>query len=661
MADHLSWTERMVSKGYLSRAQLATERQALDRALHELRTAEGEFRLFQRFQSEKEIASLRGQVEIAERNLELETSRLKAQEEQYAHVRKQIERCIVRAPQDGVAIIARKPFQWRKFLEPGVRVYENQELFKLPDLSRMEVVVSLHESMGPRVKVGMPAAVRVASLGERALPGRVASITTLSEVNWKEWDEWLRHFIVRVRLDKTPPKLLPLMSAVVEIDTGRIENGLVIPVSAMSVQDHQQYCYVLGPAGLERRDIKTRHSTRDWLEVTAGLEEGERVVTRPARAGGDPGFPARAQTAGLVSRGPPAATAGAARWFCTPHRSNLLGSASPSGRQSFTGRRPMRNMRCGAWAIPGLALVVMASSLATAAEVRWKKTVIEGKFRSEGVAVADVNKDGKLDVLVGDSWYEAPGWTKHDIRKPGDYGDGLHSYSECMTCWADDINGDGWADQIVIGFPGSPALWYENPKGQPGYWTKHEIWPSACNETPLYADLFGDGRRVLVMGWQPKGKDNEGQMAWFTPGSDPTQPWEMHAVSEPSSPGKVIPGHVPVLPRPGRRRPQRRRPGRRDLHRRLVGAAGVGPRGKRALALPSGRARRCRRRHHRLRREPRRQARRDRQLGPQVRHLVVRARRGEGRLAGLHPARPLPGARLRDARPDRRGHQRRRR
>ena len=59
------------------------------------------------------------------------------------------------------------------------------------------------------------------------------------------------------------------------------------------------------------------------------------------------------------------------------------------------------------------------------------------------------------------------------------------------------------------------------PRARPGYWTRHEIWHSACNETPLYTDLFGDGRRVLVMGWQPKGKDNEGQMAWFTPGSDP--------------------------------------------------------------------------------------------------------------------------------------------
>ena len=197
----------------------------------------------------------------------------------------------------------------------------------------------------------------------------------------------------------------------------------------------------------------------------------------------------------------------------------------------------------------GLSALVMATAPALGAEagspVGWKKTVIEGKFRSEGVAVADVNKDGTLDVLIGDSWYEAPSWAKHDIRKPGDYGDGLHSYSECMTCWADDINGDGWVDQIVIGFPGKAAHWYENPKGRTGLWAEHELWPSACNETPLYADLFGDGHRVLVMGVQPKGKNNEGQMAWFIPGSDATQPWELHAVSEPSKPGKVVPGTGP--------------------------------------------------------------------------------------------------------------------
>jgi hypothetical protein len=206
----------------------------------------------------------------------------------------------------------------------------------------------------------------------------------------------------------------------------------------------------------------------------------------------------------------------------------------------------MRNSRIAIAAIAGCAVLLLLSARAPAASdeppVSWKKTVIDARFRSEGVAIADVNKDGRMDALIGDSWYEAPGWTKHDIRKPGDYGDGLHSYSQCMTCWSDDVNGDGWPDQIVVGFPGSPAYWYENPKGKSGFWPDHEIWPSACNETPQYADLFGDGHRVLVMGWQPKGKENEGQMAYFTPGSDPTQLWEMHPVSEPSTSAKVIPG-----------------------------------------------------------------------------------------------------------------------
>ncbi len=199
-------------------------------------------------------------------------------------------------------------------------------------------------------------------------------------------------------------------------------------------------------------------------------------------------------------------------------------------------------MRFGFFLSLGLATVALGFVRADEKPPAWRKTVIEGKFRSEGVAIADINKDGRMDVMVGDSWYEAPSWTKHDIRKPGEFGDGLHSYSKCMACWSDDVNGDGWPDQIVVGFPGDPAFWYENPRGKSGFWPEHEIWHSACNETPIFADLFGDGHRVLVMGWQPKGKDNEGQMAWFAPGKDPAALWEMHGISEPSAPGKPVPG-----------------------------------------------------------------------------------------------------------------------
>ncbi len=194
-------------------------------------------------------------------------------------------------------------------------------------------------------------------------------------------------------------------------------------------------------------------------------------------------------------------------------------------------------------ALPALSAAPEPARTTPAAptNITWKKTVLDKVFRSEGVAVADVNKDGKMDVINGEAWYEAPDWKIHPIRKLGDYGNGDGPYSHTFACWAADLNGDGYPDLIVIDFPGTPCYWLENPKGAQGDWPKHEIWSSACNETPQYVDLFGDGKRELVMGVQPKGQENQGQMAWFVPGKDPTKPWEMHPISEPSAPASRSP------------------------------------------------------------------------------------------------------------------------
>ena len=171
--------------------------------------------------------------------------------------------------------------------------------------------------------------------------------------------------------------------------------------------------------------------------------------------------------------------------------------------------------------------------------IRWQKLVLDRKFWSEGVAVADVNRDGRPDVIAGDVWYEAPEWKRHMLRpvqrrdkgNPEAGHDPLN-YSNSFACFADDFNGDGWPDVIIVPFPGEACYWYENPQGQGGYWKPHLVWRSACNETPQFADLFGDGKRRLIMAIQP-----EGQMCWFEVPKDATQPWIPHPISENQAPG----------------------------------------------------------------------------------------------------------------------------
>src|SRR5688572_27713130 len=50
-------------------------------------------------------------------------------------------------------------------------------------------------------------------------------------------------------------------------------------------------------------------------------------------------------------------------------------------------------------------------------EVAFTKFHLWDEFYTEGITVADINKDGKTDIIAGARWFEAPDWKVHDIWK----------------------------------------------------------------------------------------------------------------------------------------------------------------------------------------------------------------------------------------------------
>jgi hypothetical protein len=125
-----------------------------------------------------------------------------------------------------------------------------------------------------------------ASMGDQESPGRVASIISGPIATQKEWDENLRYDLARDHMVDTPPGVLPLMSAAVEFDAGQVQGALVIPVEAMAFGDRLRSCIARVPDGMAGRTIATRCTTRDPLQVTRCLSEGDPAVSRFALVDG---------------------------------------------------------------------------------------------------------------------------------------------------------------------------------------------------------------------------------------------------------------------------------------------------------------------------------------------------------------------------------------
>ncbi|MGK6350063.1 FG-GAP repeat domain-containing protein [Parapedobacter sp. DT-150] len=159
-------------------------------------------------------------------------------------------------------------------------------------------------------------------------------------------------------------------------------------------------------------------------------------------------------------------------------------------------------------------------------QVAFEKQVLCDTFVSEGSAVADINNDGNMDIIAGAYWFEAPDWKQHELAVPQafEYDKG---YSNAFLNFSMDVDQDGWADVIRVGFPGKEVTWYQNPKNEPGHWKEHVIHATFGNETPLLVDVDGDDRPDLV------GNDPEArQVIWLRAPNKPGDTiWVKHVVS----------------------------------------------------------------------------------------------------------------------------------
>jgi Domain of Unknown Function (DUF1080)/FG-GAP-like repeat len=154
----------------------------------------------------------------------------------------------------------------------------------------------------------------------------------------------------------------------------------------------------------------------------------------------------------------------------------------------------------------------------------FRKQSLDEFYYSWGAAVADLNRDGHLDVIAGPYYYLGPHFTERREIYLAESFNPSNQYAANMVTHAHDFHGNGWPDILATEFRAMSL--YVNPRGESRRWKRYAVVPEIESEITVLEDVDGDGRPELVYTYQ-----NTVMYAKYDP-ADPTKPWEVRQVSE---------------------------------------------------------------------------------------------------------------------------------
>ncbi|HEY0565695.1 MAG TPA: efflux RND transporter periplasmic adaptor subunit [Terriglobales bacterium] len=194
-----------------------------------------------------------------------------------AAARDMISRANVTAPFDGTV--------YQVPVRPGNFVNAGDLLVQVADLSQLQVRAFVDEPEIGRLQSGQPVTIAWDALPGKTWTGQVKNVPetvilrgtrTVGEILCSVHDE---------SADATG-RLLPNVNVNVSIETVRRDNALTVPRESVHQDGAQRFVFVMRDGRLHRQVVQTGISSLTRVEVTSGLQEGDRVAINALN--GDP-------------------------------------------------------------------------------------------------------------------------------------------------------------------------------------------------------------------------------------------------------------------------------------------------------------------------------------------------------------------------------------
>lgn len=202
---------------------------------------------------------------------------------EYLRAKTAVEEMVVRAPLSGmVALVA--SWQNGTFAVPqeGDQMWGGRSLMRIFDPSQMEVQADISEADGGLLSAGLPAIVHLDAYPKAQFTARFLSV---SPVATAPFDSPVHSYTALFRLDQNDPRIMPDLSAAVDLEVATGQKELLVPRGAIHFRNGAAYVTKIAGDGSRREQrVELGEFDAHNIVVTSGLAAGQHVAVANTEA-----------------------------------------------------------------------------------------------------------------------------------------------------------------------------------------------------------------------------------------------------------------------------------------------------------------------------------------------------------------------------------------
>jgi HlyD family secretion protein len=160
-------------------------------------------------------------------------------------------------------------------VQQGDQVRPGVPFLQVVDPSQMQVRVQLNQVDLLKVHAGQRAEMQLDAYPGMTLPAVLEEVSPLGHTG--QFTEAVRAFTATFSVQGTDPRLLPDLSAALDLDLGTQKNVLAVPWQSIGMEAGHSFVWLKTRVGFEKRSVQT--GSRNDLEavVNSGLSEGDMI------------------------------------------------------------------------------------------------------------------------------------------------------------------------------------------------------------------------------------------------------------------------------------------------------------------------------------------------------------------------------------------------